>query len=141
MNHTFSLKITAELENLTEIHHFVETTAATLDLELTVSYDLQLAVDEAVTNIILYGYPGGEGNIELEIEQKRDTLVVRLRDEATSFDPTTIPPPDLSSPLEERALGGLGVYLIQQVMDEVIHRVTSSGGNELTLVKRGIGKK
>ena len=141
MNPIFSVKITAELKNLTEIYHFVETTGATLDLETTAIYDLQLAVDEAVTNVIVHGYRGRRGNIELKIEQEKDTIVVRLCDEAPPFDPTTVPPPNLTTPLEERALGGLGVYLIQQVMDEVSHRVTAKGGNELTLIKSGVDKK
>jgi serine/threonine-protein kinase RsbW len=103
--------------------------------------DVVLAVDEAATNIILHGYQGQEGIIEIEVEQEGDALVVRLRDEAVPFDPTSVPLPDLTVPLEQRAPGGLGIYLIRQVMDEVAYRITSQGGNELTLVKRGVGRE
>lgn len=103
--------------------------------------DVVLAVDEAATNIILHGYQGQEGIIEIEVVQEGDALVVRLRDETVPFDPTSVPPPDLTVPLEQRAPGGLGIYLIRQVMDEVMYRITSQGGNELTLVKRGVGRK
>lgn len=141
MNNHFSLTVTADLNNLTDIYRFVEQTAATLGLESSVIYEVKLAVDEAATNIIVHGYKDQGGNIEIEISQKEDALIVQLRDEAVPFDPTSVPPPDLTKPLTERAIGGLGVYLMQQTMDEVNYGVTSSGGNELTLIKRCVGKK
>lgn len=141
MTNHFSLTVTANLENLAKIRQFVEQTSATLGLEATVMYEVQLAVDEAATNIITHGYRDQGGNIEIAVSQEGDALIVQLRDEATPFDPTSVPPPDLTKPLAERAIGGMGVYLMHQTMDEVNHRVTSVGGNELTLIKRGIGKK
>jgi len=141
MNTTFSLTITANLNNLTDIYHFVQQTAARLGLEASIIYEVQLAVDEAVTNIIVHGYQNQGGNIEIEIKQDRDALVIHLRDNAIPFNPTSIPPPELTKPLTERAIGGMGVHLMRQTMDEVNYAVTSGGGNELTLIKRGIGKK
>jgi serine/threonine-protein kinase RsbW len=138
MSNRFFLKIMAKLEHLAEIYGFVRDTAATLSLDSADAYDLQLAVDEAVTNIIIHGYQGRGGKIEIEIEQDGDTLVVRLRDEAPPFDPTTVPPPDLTRPLAEQSPGGRGIHLMRQVMDEAIHQVTAGGGNELTLVKKGV---
>jgi serine/threonine-protein kinase RsbW len=129
------------LKNLSEIRRFISQTAMALSVDAATIPDVVLAVDEAATNIILHGYQGQEGIIEIELAQEGDALVVRLRDEAIPFDPTTVPPPDLTLPLEQRAPGGLGIYLIRQVMDEVMHRITSEGRNELTLVKRGIGRK
>lgn len=139
MSHIFSLKIAAELKQLVTIYEFVEKTAATLELDTADAYDLQLAVDEAVTNIIRHGYQGRQGEIEIEIEREKNLLVARLRDDAPPFDPTTVPPPDLEKPLEEQPLGGRGIHLMLQVMDEAIHQVTASGGNELILIKRGLG--
>lgn len=141
MNNSFSLTVTADLNNLTDIYRFVEQTVATFGLEASIIYEIQLAVDEAATNIIIHGYQDQEGNIEIEIKQEGDAVIVLLRDEAAPFDPTAIPPPDLAKPLTERAVGGMGIHLMRQTMDEVNHRVTASGGNELTLIKRGIGKK
>jgi len=141
MDNRFSLTITADLNNLTDIYHFVEQTAATLGLDESATSDIKLVVDEAATNIIVHGYQDEKGNIEIEIRQEGDTLVIQLRDEATLFNPLSIPPPDLTKPLEERTSGGMGVYLMRQLMDEVNYSVTSSGGNELTMIKRGVGKK
>ena len=133
---TQTLRTKAELDNLTLIRHFVEERATALGADPSVVADLSLAVTEATTNVMVHGYRGQPGVIEIEIKRKGNSLVIRLCDEAPPFDPGTVPPPDLTLPLEKRPLGGLGIYLISQLMDDVAHRVTSQGGNELVLVKR-----
>jgi glutamate/tyrosine decarboxylase-like PLP-dependent enzyme/anti-sigma regulatory factor (Ser/Thr protein kinase) len=135
------LRIPARLENLSQIRHFVQERATTLDVDPDVVPDVLLAVDEAATNVMAHGYQGREGVIEIEVLREEDALVIRLRDEAEPFDPTTIPPPDLTVPAGERALGKLGMYLVRRVMDEISHRVTLQRGNELTLVKRRVRRK
>jgi glutamate/tyrosine decarboxylase-like PLP-dependent enzyme/anti-sigma regulatory factor (Ser/Thr protein kinase) len=135
------LRIPARLENLSEIRHFVRERATTLDVDPGVIPDLLLAVDEAATNVVVHGYQEREGVVEIEVMREEDALVIRLRDEAEPFDPTSLPAPDLAAPLEERALGKMGMYLVRQVMDEMSHRITLERGNELTLVKRGVGRK
>lgn len=132
-----SLHITAELKNLANIRRFIQETATSLGIDAAIIPDVVLAVDEAASNIVLHGYKGQKGIIRVEVEREGDALVVRLRDEAAPFDPNTIPPPDLTLPLEQRPVGGMGIYLTRQVMDEVVHRITRQGGNELTLIKRG----
>jgi len=131
-----SLEVAAELGNLAEIHRFVRESIAGWDLAPSVVYDLQLAVEEATANIILHGYRGRPGTIEIDLSRQGDELVVRLRDDAPPFDPTGLPPPDLALPVEQRPVGGIGVYLMCQAMDEVTHRLTPRGGNELTLIKK-----
>jgi serine/threonine-protein kinase RsbW len=132
-----TLRIAAELKNLSVIRRFVQQTATALDADPTVISDVILAVDEAATNIIVHGYQGQPGIIEVEMRRTGDSLVVCLRDQAFPFDPTAMPPPDLTLPLEQRPLGGMGIHLVRQLMDEVTHRITPQGGNELTIVKKG----
>jgi serine/threonine-protein kinase RsbW len=141
MKSSTSLHIEAEPKNLAAIRLFVEEAATALGIGLATIPNVILAVDEAVSNIIAHGYRGQGGGIEIEVSREGDALVIRLRDEAAPFDPTNVPPPDLTLPLEQRAAGGLGIHLIRRVMDEMTHRVTPQGGNELTLVKRGIGEE
>jgi serine/threonine-protein kinase RsbW len=135
------LRIAARLENLSRIRRFVEERAVALDVDPDVIPDLLLAVDEATTNVVVHGYQGREGIVEIEVLREEDALVIRLRDEAESFDPTRVPPPDLASPMEDRVLGKMGIYLVRQVTDEMSHRTTLRRGNELTLVRRGVGRK
>jgi len=137
MHTAFSRHFPAALNYLIAIRQFVQEAAAALDADPAAISDLLLAVDEAATNVIVHGYRGRPGEIEIEVGREESALVVRLRDQAAPFDPTTVPLPDLTRPLEERAPGGLGIYLMKQAVDKVTHRVTPQGGNELTLVKRG----
>jgi serine/threonine-protein kinase RsbW len=138
MNSRFSLLIAAELKNLEELRRFVKETATALGVDQATIPDVVLAVDEAACNIIVHGYRGRPGIIEIEVERDGDALVIRMDDDAAPFDPTNVPPPDVACPLEQRAFGGMGVYLIRQVMDEMAHRIRPHGGNELTMVKRGV---
>jgi len=138
MNTKSSLHIEAKVKNLAEIRCFVQETASALGLDPVMIPNVVLAVDEAVSNIIAHGYRGQEGPVEIEVSREGNALVIRVRDEAPPFDCTIVPSPDVTLPLEQRIPGGLGIYLIRQIMDEMTHCVTPQGGNELTLVKRGI---
>jgi len=138
MNTTSSLCIAAEAKNLAEIRHFVQEKALAIGLDPAMIPNVILAVDEAVSNIIAHGYQCQEGAVEIEVSREGEALVIRVRDEAAPFDPTIVPSPDVTLPLEQRVPGGLGIHLIRQIMDEMTHRVTPHGGNELTLVKRGL---
>jgi serine/threonine-protein kinase RsbW len=130
------LRIPARLEHLGEVRRFVWEASLALNVEPDIVSDMLLAVDEATTNIIVHGYRGCRGTIEVVVEHASGALVVRLRDEADPFDPCCVPPPDLDLPLEQREPGGLGVHLMRQVVDEVSHRPMGERGNELTLVKK-----
>ena len=129
------LHTTGELSNLGAIRHFVEDNARRLAANEDAAYALAHAVDECTTNIIEHGYGGRPGPIEIEIERTGDNVTIVLRDHAPPFDPTGVPPPDLTRPLEEREPGGLGIYLARQMIDQWHYRALPDG-NELTLIKR-----
>lgn len=141
MNTKDSLCLSAELDKLAMIRSFVQERALALDVEPTVVSDLLLAVDEAVTNVIVHGYQGRQGTIEIEVEREGMDVVIRIRDRAPAFDPTSAPTPNLTAPLENRPPGGMGIYLITQYMDEVIHRLPPQGGNELIMKKRTVPRR
>ena len=130
------LRVAAELNNLETIRHFVEESALALQAYQSTAFDLAQAVDECVTNIIEHGYRGQHGSIEIEIDRVGENLAIVLRDHAPVFDPTGVPPPDLTLRLEEREPGGLGIYLARHMVDHMQHRVLSDGSNELTLLKQ-----
>lgn len=104
-------------------------------------YGVVLAVDEAVTNICVHGYQGQQGIIEVSIELDEQNLIIRIRDDAPPFDPTTVSPPSLNGTVEERALGGMGIHFMRHYTDEIAHRAFSSRGNELILKKRIQGER
>jgi serine/threonine-protein kinase RsbW len=132
------LRLAAELNNLETIRRFVEESMRALHVDEKAAYDLVQAVDECATNIVEHGYRGQPGSIEIEIERVDKTLTIELRDHAPVFDPTSVPPPDLTQPLEEREPGGLGVFLARHMVDEMQHRALPGGGNELTMIKRAL---
>lgn len=136
MSPSLSLRLDAVLEDLPRIRRFVQESAGALGIASGDVPNVVLAVDEAVTNVILHSYAGHGGPVEIEVTRRLGVLVVKLRDEAQPFDPTGIPAPDLSDPVEKRGPGGLGVHLIRQVMDQLIYRRRVDGGNELTMIKR-----
>jgi len=131
----FRLRLPADLDRLAQARDFLETTFNSLGVDDTIGADLTLGIDEAITNIMVHGYRGGPGSIRLEVELKGSSLHIRLEDSAPLFDPTTVVPPDLAQPLEQRPVGGMGIPLMRRTTDQLLYRVTPDGRNELTMVK------
>ncbi len=102
----------------------------------SVTNDLRLAVDEAVTNIIVHGYRHNAGDIEIAMQVANDTVTIVLRDRAPAFDPTNRALERTTVPLHNRPVGGMGVHLLHTLFDELRYHRTDDGYNELTLVKR-----
>lgn len=96
--------------------------------------DAELAVDEAVTNVIEHGYRGEGGSIDLIVSVSIDEVVIRLEDTAPPFDPTSTAPAIIEGDLEERPTGGLGVHLIKEVMDALSYERIS--GKNVLIMKR-----
>jgi serine/threonine-protein kinase RsbW len=131
-----TLIVPATLDSLASISAFITDATAQAGLDEHAAWQVQLAVDEAATNIIQHGYADVPGEIKLGWHIEDDLLVVMLRDKGRGFDPTNVPPPDLESPLEERQPGGLGLYLMGQLMDDVRFTFDDRQGNLLTMAKR-----
>lgn len=137
MDTTQTLTYPGRFDSLAAIAEFVTEAAETAGLDAHAVYAVQMAVDEACSNIIEHAYGGeGRGDIECTCRTNDDGLTVILRDYGCSFDPACVPEPDTHCCLEERDESGLGLYFIRQLMDEVRFECTSDAGNVLTLVKR-----
>ena len=126
----------ADPAQLAAIRGFVAETSQSLGADERAVRDLQLAVDEVCSNSIRHGYGGQGGEIEVAIERVGHSIKVMVRDWGVEFDPKAVPVPDLGLPLEERSLGGLGLFLVQQVMDEVRFEFDGNRGNTVTMVRR-----
>jgi serine/threonine-protein kinase RsbW len=112
--------VPATLDSLGAIAEYVLAAAASAGLDKRAAYKLRLAVDEIVTNIIIYGYADADllGALELSADIADGTLTVSIEDSGVAYDPRQAPVPDTSLPLEERPIGGLGVYLAMKSVDE-----------------------
>jgi serine/threonine-protein kinase RsbW len=128
------LKVDARLENLSKINDFVATAMKQLGIEKNL-HNVQLAVDEACTNIIKHAYSGRGGMITISCEVEGSYLVITIKDRGKAFDPASVSPPDLESEIHERRVGGLGIHLMRKLMDEV-HYTFDAGGNKLIMKKR-----
>lgn len=127
---------TARYELLDSIREFVCQAADDARMSDSDSYKVQLAVDEACSNIIEHACDGECGEeIEITCSDAEDRLTVMIRDHGVPFDPDSAPAPDLEADLEDRPIGGLGVFLMKRLMDEIRYEVLGEAGNVLTLVK------
>ncbi len=129
-------KFPASFDYLDEIREYVGEQARTAGFSDNEIYWIQLATDEAASNVIEHAYEGSaNGQIELSCDPKQDRIVITLHDHGKPCDPSQVPQPDLNADLSDRKIGGLGIYLMRKLMDEVHYDITPSG-NRLTLVKR-----
>ena len=114
------LILLAQFENLERVREFVARHAQAYELSEQAIYSVQLAVDEAFTNIVEHAY-GGESREKIECTCRitDDGLEITLRDCGQTFEPNGVPEPDLDAALEDREIGGLGLFFIRQLMDEV----------------------
>jgi len=133
----FDLSVKASLENLQEIRSYIDRAGASLGVNESALDDLRLAVDEAVTNVVIHGYEETDGIVEIHMQADGDTVVIRIRDRAATFDPSQVKAPQLDTALKDRPFGGMGIFLIRKMTDEAEFLPLPGGGNEIRLVKRG----
>ena len=130
------IRIPAELARVAEVRGLVRDVANAAHAPVVCMDDLVQAVDEAATNVIVHGYAGGPGWLEVTAGLDGDRIVVELQDGAPVLDPTLVPEPDLSVPPDQRRPGGMGVHLMRLAMDELHHAPRPGGGNILTMARR-----
>ena len=124
------------MEEVTNVAAFVEEIGEELDLSFALLNGLQLAIEEAVVNVIQYAYPVGEtGAASLGVKHDGNSLTFILTDSGVAFDPTAKTDPDITLSAELRPVGGLGIMLTKKIMSEVTYE-RKEGQNILTMVKQ-----
>jgi serine/threonine-protein kinase RsbW len=115
--------IPATLDSLGSIAEYVMAAAASAGLDKRASYRLRLAVDEIATNIIVHGYANAEhqGMLEIRADIDDKALTIVIDDTGVTYDPRQAPTPDINLPLDQRPIGGLGVYLAMRNVDEFVY--------------------
>ncbi len=129
------------LDSLAPLRDFVAQAAAAAGLDRKASYKLCLAIDEVATNIVVHGYDeaGRTGRLDVAVEADAAVLTVRLEDDAAPFDPTAHAAPsaeDLARPLEERPIGGLGLMLAAEGVDEFRYERSRGRNRNVFVVRR-----
>lgn len=136
------IHVPGTLESLDEIRRFIRQAGEDAAIDRKRIYRLQLAVDEIATNIANYGYRAGElaGEIEVRAETEPDKLVITLIDTSPAFDPFSKATPDsLDDPLLDRPIGGLGIYLALENVDEFRYDNSDGKNHNIFVVRRSNG--
>jgi serine/threonine-protein kinase RsbW len=137
MEREYEICVSSQLLNLAEIAEFISERAHLAGLNDDQVFDVQLAVDECCTNAMEHAYDGHpDGQVRVCCYLESNDFVVRVTDYGRSFDPSAVSSPDLSLPLEERQIGGLGLYLMGQLMDLVEYHADEKAGNQTVMRKR-----
>lgn len=135
MSQRFQITRAAELESLEIFRDFIDECCSQHKTPSEIVFELKLAVDEACTNIITHGYQGMDpGSIILGFRIESERILVQITDFGHIFEPEETPMPDVEAALEDRELGGLGLFLIYQTMDNIDYH-SSEEGNTLTFTK------
>lgn len=135
MSQRFQITRAAELASLSVFRQFISDCCSRHNVPNETVFELKLAVDEACTNIIEHGYKGMDpGSIILSFRIESDRILVQITDFGHVFEPAEAPKPDVEAALTDRPLGGLGLYLIYQTMDNIDYQ-SSEDGNTLTFTK------
>jgi anti-sigma regulatory factor (Ser/Thr protein kinase) len=118
------IELDADIKYLPEFEEFIADTAAGAGFENSAIMKIQLAIEEIIVNIISYAYPDGEkGRIRLScLEKSSDRLVFKIEDNGQPFNLLEAEMPDITQPLESRDVGGLGIFLTRQFMDEIEYK-------------------
>jgi serine/threonine-protein kinase RsbW len=135
-----TLRLPATLDALSPIRDFVEEAAVAAGLDRRARYRLRLAVDEIATNVIVHGYDeaGLSGDVLVTTHVEPDALRVVIEDDAAPFDPYSLTTPDdLDAPLEERGIGGLGVFLTIRGVDEFRYQRIGERNRNVFIMRRG----
>lgn len=144
------LTVVAESKNLIKVRDFVVKYSSKMGLLPRQVSEVKLAVDEAVSNIIRHAYVGERGNVEIEVKKLESAVELKVMDKGVEFDWNSILEPDLYRYVETRRKGGLGIWLIKKLMDEVVFERIENKNilimrvylkiEEAALIKAGKGK-
>jgi len=127
-----------DAQRLPELAGFLKEFWSSARLPPEQSMPFDLALEEVFMNTVMHGAPAGTARVEVSLVLAGDRLTMTIADDGPEFNPLTLPAPDVTAGLDERRVGGLGVYLTRQMMDDVSYQ-RIEGRNRLTLTRRVAG--
>ena len=130
-----SIILTNDIQQLSLLNEFVDSVCEAIGFDASITMQMNLAIEEAVVNVMNYAYPAGSiGVIHIEVHADDQRLTFTITDSGTPFDPTIKEEADTTLSAEERPVGGLGIHLVRHLMTSVSYERTN-GKNILTLCK------
>ena len=131
------LVLKAKLENIPEVTAFIDEQLEALDCPMKAQMQIDVAIDELFSNIARYAYAPGEGDatVRFSFDEQERAAEITFLDSGVPFDPLAKADPDVTLTVEEREIGGLGIFLVKKTMDSLTYRY-EDGKNVLTLRKR-----
>ena len=116
------LTLKTEIEEFEQLRIWLQKIALKLKLPEKITSQLMIAADEVFSNIAAYAYPGTSGMVTISAEQNDSLLQLTFADTGRPFDPLRTAEPDVKLPLEQRKIGGLGIFVVKKLMDKVEYR-------------------
>lgn len=136
MQYQSHITLPNDVQATTELGMFVDEVCENVGFDMSTTFKLNLAIEEAVVNVMSYAYPAGtKGDVDIDAEADDEQLKFVISDSGTPFDPTQKGEVDTTLSAEERSIGGLGIHLIRQIMDTINYERVD-GKNVLTLSKK-----
>jgi len=131
------LTIAATVENIETVTEFVNEQLEALDCPMKAQMQIDIAIDELFSNIAYYAYhpETGDATVRVEVTEEPLSVVITFIDRGIPYDPLSGADPDISLRAEERAIGGLGIFMVKKSMDEITYRY-EDGKNILSIKKR-----
>jgi len=137
MGNSAFIELENKMEELDRMVSWLENTAEEWGFQPMFTLNLNLVLEEAFSNIVNYAYTDTNKHlIGIRFEMNDPILTVQITDDGRPYDPTLNKDPDLTLPVEQREIGGLGIYLIKQVMDQVTYE--RSGNKNKLILKKAI---
>lgn len=132
-----AIQLTSSLDHVDLARDFVAEIARAVPMTAKEIYDLELVVTEALTNVMEHAYEGDESSaVELSVTPGDAELTIVISHQGRDFDPASVPDPDMPEYLAQRRVGGLGLYLMKKLMDEVEYTTGADGRRQIRMMKR-----
>jgi serine/threonine-protein kinase RsbW len=122
MDVLLTIALPAKLENLERLMESVSKCARTQGFDQKKVNKIELAIEEVLVNIFNYSYPEKPGEVEINCKMENGRFIIEIIDSGIPFDMTSLSDPDLTADVEERKIGGLGIFLVKKMVDEVRYR-------------------
>jgi anti-sigma regulatory factor (Ser/Thr protein kinase) len=129
------ITLPASVDRLADVFSFIDNAVRESLPDKEQQSNVKTAVEEIFVNIAYYAYPSGEGDVTVSVAVTPDKLSIEFKDNGTPYNPLAKPDPDMSLPADNREIGGLGIYMVKNIMDEISYKYCDRQ-NVLTIAKK-----